>query len=49
MYGIATYLYRGYNPFTKDHGHPSILVILGTLLVNLLSFQRAISYPSNRF
>ena len=21
--GLATYLYRGYNPFTKYHGHPS--------------------------
>ena len=22
--GLTTYLYRGYNPFTKYHGHPSI-------------------------
>ena len=21
--GLRTYLYRGYNPFTKYHGHPS--------------------------
>ena len=21
--GLTTYLYRGYNPFTKYHGHPS--------------------------
>ena len=23
--GLTTYLYRGYNPFTKYHGHPSIV------------------------
>ena len=23
--GLTTYLYRGYNPFTKYHGHPSTL------------------------
>ena len=22
--GLTTYFYRGYNPFTKYHGHPSI-------------------------
>ena len=21
--GLTTYIYRGYNPFTKYHGHPS--------------------------
>ena len=23
--GLTTYLYRGYNPITKYHGHPRIL------------------------
>ena len=22
--GLTTYLYRGYNPFTKYHGHPNM-------------------------
>ena len=35
--GLTTYLYRGYNPFTKYHGHPSsglsgILVLLHVVM-----------------
>ena len=26
LVGLITYLYRGYNPVTKYHGHPSIHV-----------------------
>ena len=27
--GLTTYLYRGYNPVTKFHGHPSIPICKG--------------------
>ena len=26
--GLRTYLYRGYNPVTKYHGHPSIVYMI---------------------
>ena len=37
--GLTTYLYRGYNPFTKYHGHPSIQSSHGSVMGYLLSFK----------
>ena len=34
---LITYLYRGYNPVTKYHGHPSSEVI--NLIASLLSLR----------
>ena len=36
--GLTTYLYRGYNPVTKYHGHPSTFSIID-FLVSVLNFR----------
>ena len=38
--GLATYLYRGYNPVTKYHGHPSFSFFFDHVTLGILRVSR---------